>query len=172
MGTVMGTVTISGRTKSQAGPEPEAESKAGPEPEADTPTGKVTESQVGPEPEADTQTETVTEPQAGPEPEEADTQTETVTESQAGMSHFIITMPQPPLPQLWDNHCDDDCPFIVRNFRQRRLRNCKTCTPNTAIVGDAVYFTPTGKCIHKRPGCQYLLNHIRIFAKRCEHCFR
>ena len=49
MGTVMGTVTISGRTKSQACPEPEARSKAGPEPEADTPTGKVTESQAGPE---------------------------------------------------------------------------------------------------------------------------
>ena len=169
MGAVMGAVTIPGRTKSQACLEPEAESKAGPESEADTPTGKVTESQAGPEPEADTQTETVTEPHAGPEPEEADTQTETVTESQAGMSHLIITMP---VEDACECHCDDDCLFIVRKFRQRRLRNCKTCTPSTAIVGDAVYSTPTGKCIHQRPGRQYLLNNIRISAKRCEHCLR
>ena len=169
MDTGMGTVAISGRTKSQAGPEPEAESKAGPEPESDTPTRKGTEAQVGPELEAYTQTETVTESQAGLEPEEADTQTETVTESQAGMSHFIIAMP---VEDACEWHSDDDCPFIVRKFWQRRLRNCKTFTPNTAIVGDAVYFTPTGKCIHQRPGCQYLLNNIRISAKRCEHCFR
>ena len=69
-------------------------------------------------------------------------------------------------------HCDDDCPFIVRSFRRRRLRNCKTCTPNDAIDADVVYCTPTGKCIHKDSDCRYLRHSARISAKKCEHCFQ
>ena len=91
-----------------------------------------------------------------------------LTESQVGMSHVIAT---PPEGDTCEWHCDDGCPFIVRDFRRRSLRNCKACTPNNAIDGDAVYFTPTGKCIHKQE-CQYLLNSIRISAIKCEHCFQ
>ena len=72
----------------------------------------------------------------------------------------------------WEWHCDDDCPFIVRSFRRRRLRNCKTCTPKAAIDGDVVYCTPTGKCIHKDPDCCHLRHSDRISAKKCEHCFQ
>ena len=86
-----------------------------------------------------------------------------------GMSHFIVTLPEEDARE-W--HCDDDCPFIVRTFRRRRLRNCKKCTPNNAIDGDAVYCTPTGKCIHKDQDCHYLRHSTRISAKKCEHCFR
>ena len=100
---------------------------------------------------------------------EVDTQIEAATGSQAGMSHFIVTLPEEDARE-W--HCDDDCSFIVRTFRRRRLRNCKICTPNNAIDGDAVYCTPTGKCIHKDQVCHYLRHSTCISAKKCEHCFR
>ena len=94
-----------------------------------------------------------------------------LTESHACMSHVITTPPEGDTDTCeW--HCDDGCPFIVREFRRRSLRNCKACTPNNAIDGDAVYFTPTGKCIHKQKECQYLRCSTRISAIKCEHCFR
>ena len=72
----------------------------------------------------------------------------------------------------WEWHCDDDCPFIERSFRRRRLRNCKTCTPEAAIDADVVICTQTGKCIHKDRDCRHLSHAVRIPAKKCEHCFK
>lgn len=112
----------------------------------------------------------VTGSQAHPDPDpEVDTKTGQENGSQAGMSHFIVKLLE---EDACEWHCDDDCPFIVRSFRRRRLRNCKTCTPNDAIDADVVYCTPTGKCIHKDSDCRYLRHSARISAKKCEHCFR
>ena len=72
----------------------------------------------------------------------------------------------------WEWHCDDDCPFIERSFRRRRLRNCKTCTPEAAIDADVVICTQTGKCIHKDRDCRHLSHAVRIPAKKCKHCFK